>query len=169
MLIMRPYYPSKHGRSKRHNALLITVIGGLFCVVWERRSSRVITTRLDARHLHEKLSMVVIEQPHTSTLQTINLYPQCIPTNAAGGNQTVVAFNSWHQPRYLCGNRIEPNSYLSVKEPCHEGIRVFPEEPGALIGIDIPPIDLILRSQTTAGFKATKHNCPVPCQEWGEV
>lgn len=126
-----------------------------------------ITTRLDARHLHEQRSTVIIEQPHTSTFQTINLYPQCIPANAAG-EQTVVAFNCWHQPRYLCGNRIEPNSYLTVKEPCHEGIRVFPEEPGALNDINVPPIDLILRSQTTVGLKATKHNCPVPCQEWGE-
>ena len=87
----------------------------------------------------------------------------CDPTKG----HVIRAFNSWHQPRYLCGQVIKPRTFVDLKKACHEGIRIFQEEP-SLTAITITPIDILIGSPDKFGDPVS-YKCPVPCRRYKNV
>lgn len=116
---------------------------------------------------------VTLSYSEVSTKELMSLagadYSPCLPQKDVCDlkkGHTIRAFNSWHHPRYYCGHVIGPKAFLDVKKACHEGIRIFEEEPSLKV-VKITPIDLLMGTQDTAGLFPQSYQCTVPCQQYG--
>ena len=99
---------------------------------------------------------VTLSYSEASTKELMSLagadYSPCLPQKDVCDlkkGHAIRAFNSWHHPRYYCGHVIGPKAFLDVKKACHEGIRIFEEEPSLKV-VKITPIDLLMGTQDTA-------------------
>jgi hypothetical protein len=98
--------------------------------------------------------------------------PNCGDLGVKRNHDTIVAFNSWNRPRYLCGERIDPHSFLNVKDATcdpNEGVRVFHTEPALTPIPSMDPIDLMVGTTEPMGRQPKKYDCSVPCQQWGDM
>ena len=97
-------------------------------------------------------------------------YAPCLPPeHECAKADKIRAYNSWHRARYLCGQQIDPKSFVDIiQETCSEGIRVFDEE-SALKTIDTQPIELFTNLISKKGRTPQPYGCTVPCQQWGVI
>lgn len=128
----------------------------------EKVSRRLLTPSYNATAIELMRKMVeALDEEHH--------YVPCLESDCDTSLDRIWAFNPWKRPLYMCGTKIMPSTAVEIVERCHEGARVFLQEPTLRNIEKIDPIDFMFHKNDKLSIHhpTLYEECPVPCRQYG--